>query len=126
MCCNAKAGSALSFVYLEDNTTSIINVLLHSVGISKPGALSHPVPCGAMGYAQTVWSPVELRCGTLVKPSGDSSPTWDGRRSLMSPGIPWLLSKLPSPQPPQEKLWLLVTYTMSQASDLHARLLPVT
>ena len=86
MCCNAKAGSALSFVYLEDNTTSIINVLLHSVGISKPGALSHPVPCGAMGYAQTVWSPVELRCGTLVKPSGDNSPTWDGRRSLMSPG----------------------------------------
>ena len=41
--------------------------------------------CGAMGYAQTVWSPVELRCGT-PGPGRDNSPTWGGRRSLMSPG----------------------------------------
>ena len=32
----------------------------------------------------TVWSPVELRCGT-PGPGGDNSPTWDGS-SLMSPG----------------------------------------
>ena len=24
--------------------------------------------CGTMGYAKTVWSPVELRCGTPMKP----------------------------------------------------------
>ena len=42
--------------------------------------------CGALGYAQTVWSPVELRGGIPVKPSGDNSPTWDRRHFLMSPG----------------------------------------
>ena len=30
-----------------------------------------------MGYAQTGWSPVELRGGIPMKPSGDNSPTWD-------------------------------------------------
>jgi hypothetical protein len=40
--------------------------------------------CGAMGYSQTGWSLVELRCGT-PGPGGDNSPIWDGRHSLMSP-----------------------------------------
>jgi hypothetical protein len=40
--------------------------------------------CGALGYAQTAWFPVKLRCGT-PGPGGDNSPTWDGS-SLMSPG----------------------------------------
>ena len=40
--------------------------------------------CGALGYAQTGWSPVELRSEPQ---SGDNSPKWYGRRSLMSPGL---------------------------------------
>jgi hypothetical protein len=39
--------------------------------------------CGALGYAQSVWFPFQLRCGTL-EPSGDNSTTWDGRNSLIS------------------------------------------
>jgi hypothetical protein len=74
-----------------------------------------------MGYSQTVWSTVELRYGTLG-PGGDNSPTWDGRCSLMSPGL-----KAPvEVTAPRRSVWLVVTYTMSQASDLQARLLPVT
>lgn len=43
--------------------------------------------CGAMGYTQTPWSPVELRSWTPVGPGGWSfPPTWDWRRSIMSPG----------------------------------------
>jgi hypothetical protein len=41
--------------------------------------------CGAMGYIQTVWSPVELRSEPR-DPGGDNSPTWDERSSLMFPG----------------------------------------
>ena len=53
---------------------------------------------GAMGYSQTGWSPVKLRCGT-PGPSGDNSPTWDvGVPSCLLDS--WLLSKL---LPPQEK-----------------------
>ena len=40
--------------------------------------------CGALGYTQTVWSPVKLRSEPW---SGDNSPTWHGRRSLTSPGL---------------------------------------
>jgi hypothetical protein len=41
--------------------------------------------CVALGYTQTVWSPVKLRCGT-PGPGGDNSLIWEGRCSLMSPG----------------------------------------
>jgi hypothetical protein len=80
---------------------------------------------GALDYAQTVWSPVELKGGTSMEPSGDNSPTWERRCSLMSPGLlaPF---EVTTPTAPQEKLWVVVMHTMSQASDLQARLLPVT
>ena len=54
---------------------------------------------GQWGYAQTTWFPVESRSWT---PGSSNSLTWNGRSSLMSPGT-WLLSELPSPQPPQER-----------------------
>ena len=60
-----------------------------------------------MGYSQTGWSPVELRCGTLG-PSGDNSPTWDGRRSLMSPGLLAPI-EVTAPTTPTGEAWLLVT-----------------
>jgi hypothetical protein len=39
--------------------------------------------CGALGYSQTVWSPVKLRSEPR---SGDNSPAWHSRCSLMFPG----------------------------------------
>ena len=59
--------------------------------------------CGAMGYAQTVWSPVELTSWNPSEPSGDNF------HLLGTEGVPsclldpWLLSKLPPSQPSQEK-----------------------
>jgi hypothetical protein len=41
--------------------------------------------CGAMGYTQTGWSPVELNPGKTWW--WKFSPTWGGRHSLMSPGL---------------------------------------
>ena len=66
-----------------------------------------------MGYAQTVWSPVELRCGTPV-PGGNNSPIWDCGCSLMSPGT---LAPVEVMTP---------TAPTGEVSDLQARLLPVT
>jgi hypothetical protein len=84
------------------------------------------VSCGAMGYAQTGWSPVELRSWTRVGQGGYNFHLY-GMEDIPSCLLdPWLLSKLLPPQPPQENLWLVVTYTMSQTSYLQARLLPVT
>jgi hypothetical protein len=54
--------------------------------------------CGAMGYTQTV----ELRCGTPVPGGGN----FHLHRTEGVPSCllePWLLLKLPPPQPPQEK-----------------------
>lgn len=76
-----------------------------------------------MGYAQTVCSSVELRCGTRV-PGGGNSPKWDGRHSLVSTGLLAPL-KVTTPTAPTGEAWLLVTYTMSKTSDLQTRLLPV-
>jgi hypothetical protein len=58
------------------------------------------VSCGALGCAQTGWSPVKLRCWT-PGPCGVNSSTWDGRSTLMSPGIlaPAYVTKLPPPPP---------------------------
>lgn len=77
-----------------------------------------------MGYAQTVCSSVELRCGTRV-PGGGNSPKWDGRHSLVSTGLLAPL-KVTTPTAPTGEAWLLIKYTMSQASGFHARHLPVT
>ena len=64
--------------------------------------------CGAIGYTQTVWSPVELRCGTPVGPDGDNSPTWDGRCSLMSPKtLPQVEVTAPT-APHKRNMWLAV------------------
>ena len=52
--------------------------------------------CGAIGYTQTIWSPVELRSEPQ---SGDNSPTWHGRHSLMSPGFKALV-EFTTPTPP--------------------------
>ena len=62
-----------------------------------------------MGYSQTGWSPVELRCGTLG-PGGNNSPTWD---SLMSPGT-LAPVEVTTPTAPKGETWLLVTYTCSK------------
>ena len=61
--------------------------------------------CGALGYTQTVWSPVELRWNS--RPGGDYSPTWDGRSSLMSPGLKASV-KVTAPTAPTEEVWLAV------------------
>jgi hypothetical protein len=55
--------------------------------------------CGALGYIQTVWSPVELRSEPR---SGYNSLTWHSRHSLMLLVL-WFRSKLLPSQPPQEK-----------------------
>ena len=76
--------------------------------------------CGELGYAQRGLSPVELRSEPR---NGGNSPTWHGRRSLMLLEL-WFLPKLPPPTAPTREAWLEVTQTMSQASDLQAKLLP--
>ena len=80
--------------------------------------------CGALGYTQTIWSPVELRSEPrdpvviihLRGTEGVLSYLLDSR----------LLSKLPPSTAPTGEAWLAVTQTLSQASDLQERLLPVT
>jgi hypothetical protein len=54
--------------------------------------------CWALPYVQTVWSPIELRSEPQ---SGDNSPTWHGRRSLMSPGLKAPV-EVTTPTPPTE------------------------
>lgn len=61
--------------------------------------------CGAMGYAQTGWSPVELRSEPQ---SGDNSPTWHCRHSLVSPGT-LAPVEISAPTAPTGEVWLLVT-----------------
>jgi hypothetical protein len=56
-----------------------------------------------MSYVQTGWSPVELRLSTLVKPSGDNSPTWDRSCSLMSPGL-LVPVEVTTPTPPNREI----------------------
>jgi hypothetical protein len=60
--------------------------------------------CGELGYTKTVWSPVELRSEPQ---SGDNSPTWQGRRSLMSLGLKAPV-KVTAPSAPTGEAWLLV------------------
>ena len=60
--------------------------------------------CRAIGYSQTAWSPVELRCRIPVKPGADSFHLY-GTEGIPSCFLdPWLLLKLPRPQPAQERL----------------------
>ena len=60
--------------------------------------------CGAMGYAQTGWSPVELRSWTLVGPNGGNFHL-HGTEGVPSCLLaPWLLLNLPPPHPPQERI----------------------
>jgi hypothetical protein len=62
---------------------------------------------GATGYAKTVWSPVELRCGA-PGPGGNNLPTCDSRRPLMSPGLKASVEVI-VPTAPIGEAWLLVT-----------------
>jgi hypothetical protein len=62
--------------------------------------------CGALGYAKTVWSPVELRAEPR-EPGGDNAPTWDRRSSLVSPGTLAPVEVNASSAPTREA-WLVV------------------
>jgi hypothetical protein len=68
----------------------------------QPGR--HVNSCGAMDYAQTAWSPVQLRGETPVGP-GRGNFHLHGTEGIPSCLLdPWILSKLPPPQPLQERL----------------------
>jgi hypothetical protein len=63
--------------------------------------------CEVFGCTKTVWSPVKMQCGN-PGPSGNNSPTLEGKSSLMSPGL-----KVPveftDPSAPTGEAWLVVT-----------------
>jgi hypothetical protein len=63
------------------------------------------IGCWALGYAQTGWSPVELRSESR---NGDNSPTWHSSSSLMSPGFKAPV-EVTTPSSPTGKVWLVVT-----------------
>jgi hypothetical protein len=62
--------------------------------------------CGALGYAQTGWFPVKLRC-VILGQGGGNSPTLDGKHSLISPGILAPL-KVTATSTPTGEAWLVV------------------
>ena len=82
--------------------------------------------CGSIGYVQTAWSLVKLRCESPYDLMVISF-TYMGKEDIPSCLLDPSSCRSYHPHNPHRKsLWLVDTYTMSQASVLQARLLPVT
>jgi hypothetical protein len=80
--------------------------------------------CGALGCTKMDWSPIEQQYGT-PGPLGDNSPTWDGRSSLMSPGLKAPV-KVTAPSAPTGEAWLVVKYQYPKLLTFRLDSFPVT